>query len=951
MASGNSVACSLEGLGSKLATYADNVTAFFQQFTDHLSFLADLVELADKNMHGPGPKTKLGVDLKRMHGSSVINNTARATEDAFWKHLQSRTSAEIEERSNELKGFWADPDPNRGEDLYVAAWGEYWTFDWEQVSRLAQNKTNSAFFATPAKNRLLLPQNHGNLTQLCLDQGLAPCLGSMSESCPGWCRSPQHFNNSWMIYELLLTHFLTDYFTVLGPKFKSSAFAWYFFGVADSFVRYWPPVTSGVLGMYLRPDFGFPKVHFLGPILNPSKVVTWSPMYYDVPSSNLMVTGMAPVYVAGKWLGGVCVDITMFRLAPLLEQFTGTEHGFSILIDSEGVVVAAAENIYSLLFCPSSIKGCNGSKFEIGDETAWNVQERSGLGSLGPPLSASHAFSKEGNLLNSILGESSGLSVAKLIDGEDFYVTWTILSDVPITGGPIMILCVPRREIDNAAVPLVTPKAVQFLDEENSAKVTIKNGGALDWIWRFKKESHHGSFSVSPNSGKLSRNQEVMVMVQRTNIEEAVLTFEGTGQYGTCFVPQTVVISRKTPVVEESNVAMILAIVLGVLGGILLVIATVLGIRWAVKLYAESKRLLRESALFRKHLLEEKLAEGLRSMDTLSYPMVIVSGAMFYSMPRAEMSMLHEGVRNSGKLVILDTVPMIECFTQEKGNKIIFFSYQRLSWDNTPPDERQLDCMKAALKMRSEQMELPMERIYVWLDVLSIPQVHAETKSLAVKSIYVYATYASDMVIICPASVHEHTYEETGAESYKRRVWCRVEQIAHACRQGVESMYVCTEDGLVSLPPGWLDTVSRVFDGDMTCCRLHHTAGPCDKISLVPVMLAFYYNMFLQHCGCIPQSSNFDLLWSIIMKDKSGIFPTNFEYSTLDAGMPTTETRELFGKTLALLEQFVLEDEERAVNKLMSASEDSSLAMGKSRSLPSCPETCPKEMWLPHFSI
>jgi len=461
--------------------------------------------------------------------------------------------------------------------------------------------------------------------------------------------------------------------------------------------------------------------------------------------------------------------------------------------------------------------------------------------------------------------------------------------------------------------------------------------------------SNQGSFSVSPSSGQLAQNQETRVMVQRTNTEDMVISFEGGGQYSTCFVPQTFVISKKDP---TTNIGMILAIVLGIFGGIILLTAIALGIRWVVRLNAESKRLARESAIFHKRILEEKLAEGLRSMDTLSYPMVIVSGAIFSTMTRDEMVSLHEGCRNNGKLVILDTVSLIECFTQDKGNRIIFFSYQRLSWDNTPPDQNQLDCMNMALRVRSEQMGLPMDRIYVWLDVLSIPQVHTATKALAVKSIYVYATYANDMVIICPSSVHEHTLEKTGAESYKRRVWCRVEQMAHACRQGVENMYVCTEKGLVPLPAGWMDTVSRVFDGDMTCCRLHHTAGPCDKQSLVPVMLAFYYNMFLQHCDCITKTDTFEHLWDIIMEDKSGCFPQEFEYTLMDDDIPTTETRELFGPTVELLEHFVLEDKERAVDRLHSASSRTSgFSMDKTMSMSSCPESCPKDLWLPHYSI
>merc|ERR1719362_993548 len=114
--------------------------------------------------------------------------------------------------------------------------------------------------------------------------------------------------------------------------------------------------------------------------------------------------------------------------------------------------------------------------------------------------------------------------------------------------------------------------------------------------------------------------------------------------------------------------------------------------------------------------------------------------------------------------------------------------------------------------------------------------------------------------------------------------------------------------------------------------------------------MALYFNLYLQHEWLVEQKGSFGLLWSIIMKDKNGVFPDYFDYSTVDDhGHPTKETRELFGKLISQLEGYVQEDKNRAIQQLVMESEDQYYKFGGATSMVCTPDACPRDRKKKHF--
>ena len=107
-----------------------------------------------------------------------------------------------------------------------------------------------------------------------------------------------------------------------------------------------------------------------------------------------------------------------------------------------------------------------------------------------------------------------------------------------------------------------------------------------------------------------------------------------------------------------------------------------------------------------------------------------------------------------------------------------------------------------------------------WLDIFSIPQFHDGCKLLAVNSFYVYATAADTLIIIAPDSVHANTGEVANLESYKTRVWCRVEQVVHLSAHSLETMFIMSGDHCVLMTDSLMGESVCIFDAQMTWCRL-----------------------------------------------------------------------------------------------------------------------------------
>eukprot|EP00746_Dinoflagellata_sp_MGD_P072376 gnl/MRDRNA2_/MRDRNA2_293838_c0_seq1.p1 gnl/MRDRNA2_/MRDRNA2_293838_c0~~gnl/MRDRNA2_/MRDRNA2_293838_c0_seq1.p1 ORF type:complete len:289 (+),score=37.40 gnl/MRDRNA2_/MRDRNA2_293838_c0_seq1:68-868(+) len=118
--------------------------------------------------------------------------------------------------------------------------------------------------------------------------------------------------------------------------------------------------------------------------------------------------------------------------------------------------------------------------------------------------------------------------------------------------------------------------------------------------------------------------------------------------------------------------------------------------------------------------LEEQLQAGRTTLKQLGHPMVLISPSNFLALDDAALRELHEGVRDAGKLRVLDTAESITTF-KALGSRIIFYSYQWLSWERPGPDDLQFAVIKAALQEWGTMTGLEPQEIFVWLDILSIP--------------------------------------------------------------------------------------------------------------------------------------------------------------------------------------------------------------------------------------
>ncbi|CAE8615243.1 unnamed protein product [Polarella glacialis] len=304
----------------------------------------------------------------------------------------------------------------------------------------------------------------------------------------------------------------------------------------------------------------------------------------------------------------------------------------------------------------------------------------------------------------------------------------------------------------------------------------------------------------------------------------------------------------------------------------------------------------------RELAVKSKVQAGLKLVTELPCPLFLVSAEDFLSMPEEELRSLHEGLRPIGKLLTLDT--MDEVMELKKTSRILFFSYEWLSWLKVGPNKIQLFAMKTAAVNVAKELQVPTSQIHIWIDILSIPQKHAGMKAMAVDSLYAFAQCADIMVIIVPDCWHEDTGVKADALSYSERVWTRVEQLAHCSQHGVASMFIQTAETFRQLPDGWMETVCTVFDGTMTCCRKKHPNGcRCDKQTLVIPLLALYHNIYKQNLSGYPSAAA-KFIWDLIQKKgKDRMFPPNIQIAR-DTGI--TEVHELFGDTINRIEKIVV---------------------------------------------
>merc|ERR1712195_207124 len=237
-------------------------------------------------------------------------------------------------------------------------------------------------------------------------------------------------------------------------------------------------------------------------------------------------------------------------------------------------------------------------------------------------------------------------------------------------------------------------------------------------------------------------------------------------------------------------------------------------------------------------------------MGHLDYPVTLVSANDFMAHGRLKQ---HEDVRDENQLVFKDSLAKVAVF--KKTYKIVFFSHQWTAWTEPDHTSKQYKAMVEALQTVVTDFGWDLNKVYVWVDYISIPQCVGSVQLLAIHTLTAYSSVADAFIAVCPDLEHKETSASVGMDSYKHRMWCRAEQACFALKNGCDNMWMCTEkhdagDNKLSLNvermgQEWLKIVLKVFDGNATCCERKHVGmEQCDRQALVVPLLSLYSEWF-----------------------------------------------------------------------------------------------------------
>jgi len=306
----------------------------------------------------------------------------------------------------------------------------------------------------------------------------------------------------------------------------------------------------------------------------------------------------------------------------------------------------------------------------------------------------------------------------------------------------------------------------------------------------------------------------------------------------------------------------------------------------------------------RKARIQKTVEKAVRGAGKLVHPMVLISAENFSNL---EQLTSYEELRNTGKLVYLDTEEALASFKSE--HSIVFLSHQWLAWgfpDNAT--KTHLNAMKSAVKSASQRVSETSSRercawknTYIWVDYCSIAQDHRGMQMLAVSSLPVYASSADIFVIIAPPAEHQST-RHCDLESYNARGWCRAEVLAKICSSGLDNFFIFASEGeLEAVTEKRLPSLSMyVFEGEFSCCQQKHIKSTCDKEALVEPVLGLY-SLVLRQVRAGINLQRMDPVLQHIRENKERFFPTTYRFHTEGS----VEDRELFGPLVEASERYV----------------------------------------------
>ena len=408
---------------------------------------------------------------------------------------------------------------------------------------------------------------------------------------------------------------------------------------------------------------------------------------------------------------------------------------------------------------------------------------------------------------------------------------------------------------------------------------------------------------------------------------------------------------------EEALVQHQTTLMVGLVCGIVLVLLLIV-VGLAARVYLRRQR---ESKKYHEQQ-RRRVKHSIELNEKLSFPVALMPYGDFMQLER-----LVPFETQRQKLVYLDRMQeLVSACKDEEELRIVFFSHEWTSFTEpdhtgrqyavlgkhthttaplltprhpsspcaTPPHRYAV--MKAALAEVVRRNGWDTSRVVVWLDIVSVPQANRDTQTLAINSFVQYAANAHAFVMVVPPVVHRERMTTCDLSTYRRRMWCRAEQLSHFLKNGTSFMWVAAAEDAIR-PHDKLAQTALVGGSETTHDFLDIFAGDAtvetDKLDLVMPLLGLYAVLLAErtHSERSDDSESFKAspkapVLAQIERSKERLFPRELRIAAGKlvagddgaAGPRTTtvdETRELFGDLVERLEATVLADDEESTRQ------------------------------------
>lgn len=246
----------------------------------------------------------------------------------------------------------------------------------------------------------------------------------------------------------------------------------------------------------------------------------------------------------------------------------------------------------------------------------------------------------------------------------------------------------------------------------------------------------------------------------------------------------------------------------------------------------------------------------------------------------------HEEVLDMHMLVALHTFEQAEAFFGSGKRQTVFMSHQWLGFGCADPNNDHYPAFVVAAQCISQHIGVAKDMLYLWVDVLSIPQACRFTQQLAIETLTMYCTLCAYFCIVANPTKHYHSGELLNYKTYMSRGWCRLEQFTRLVTNGgPKNMFTFDSSSLVDFRFDLQEVTDGLLvqEGTFTCCQRNHPTGEadCDKYKCVDTQLGLY-NMLRENARKVDASQNMIDMYNFMQKEKEQVFPRVYFQNLVD---------------------------------------------------------------------